>query len=376
MGDARVLFQCLEEIEDPRRDINLRHRLHDILVTTICAVISGAEGWEEIALFARTHENWFRTFLELPHGIPCGSTYGRVFARLNPESCEKGFASWMETVQEHTRGRIIALDGKTLRRSFDHASQKAAIHMVSAWTSENGVTLAQTAVDEKSNEITAFPKLLDMLVLDGAIVTIDAMGCQAEVAKKIVEKGADYVLAVKENQPQLHEDIVDFFPEGKRMSWECLDMDEFETVDGEHGRIEKRKFYLAQDLDSIGKRERWPGLQGIGMVESKRVIGGKESFEKRYFIASFGKDVKSFGHAVRQHWGIENSVHHILDVTFDEDRCRKRTDHAAENFAVVRHMALNLLKNARTPKPMSLRRKRLQVSWNREFLLQILMGTE
>jgi predicted transposase YbfD/YdcC len=370
------LFQCLEDIEDPRKDINLLHKLHDILVTTICAVICGAEGWEEIAQYARTHEDWFRTFLALPNGIPSGSTYGRVFARLNPQVFEKGFSVWMTMVQEHTRGRIIALDGKALRRSFDRASQKAAIHMVSAWTTENGVTLAQTAVEEKSNEITAFPKILDMLVLDGAVVTIDAMGCQTEVAEKIVSAGADYVLAVKENQPQLHEDIEDFFAEGRRMNFECLDFDRRETVDGDHGRIEKRTYYLARDLDSIGRKERWAGLRGIGMVESRRMIEGKESLDTRFFITSLREGIEAFSKAVRQHWGIENSLHHILDVTFDEDRCRKRIDHAAENFAVVRHIALNLLKQCPTKKPMSVRRKRLQAGWDREFLLKVLTGSE
>lgn len=370
------LFECLKEIEDPRRDINLRHRLHDILVTTICAVICGAEGWEEIAQYARTHEDWFRTFLELPHGIPSGSTYGRVFSRLNPKAFEQGFAQWMNFIQEHTRGRIIALDGKTLRRSFNRASQKAAIHMVSAWTTENGVALAQTAVDEKSNEITAFPKILEMLVLDGAVVTIDAMGCQVEVAEKIVAGGADYVLAVKENQPQLHEDIVDFFTEAERMSFECLDFDRRDTSDGDHGRIEERSFYLARDLDSIGRKERWPGLKAIGMVQSKRKVDGQTTIDRRFYITSIRDDIETFSRAVRQHWGIENSHHYLLDVAFDEDRCRKRTDHAAENFAVIRHIVLNLLKQSSTPKPMSVRRKRLQAAWNRNFLLKVLMGTK
>ncbi|MBP7632657.1 ISAs1 family transposase [Candidatus Ozemobacteraceae bacterium] len=376
MVKASPLFEILEDIEDPRKDINLRHRLHDILVTTICAVICGAEGWDEIAQYSRTHEDWFRTFLELPYGIPSSSTYGRVFARLDPQAFEKGFAGWMTMVQEHTKGRIIALDGKTLRRSFDRASQKAAIHMVSAWTTENGVALAQTAVEAKSNEITAFPKLLDMLVLEGAVVTTDAMGCQTEVAEKIVSAGADYVLAVKENQPQLHDDIEDFFAEGQRMNFECLDYERLETVDGDHGRIEKRTFYLARDLDSIGRKERWPSLKGVGMVEAKRMIEGKESVETRYFITSIREGIETFSRAVRQHWGIENSHHYILDMAFDEDRCRKRIDHSAENFAVVRHIALNLLKQCSTPKPMSVRRKRLQAGWDRGFLLKVLMGSE
>lgn len=376
MASSSPLLQCLEDIEDPRKDINRRHLLHDILATTICAVICGAEGWEEIAQYARVQEEWFRTFLELPHGIPSGSTYGRVFARLDPDAFEKVFAAWMKLVQEHTEGRIIALDGKSLRRSFDRASQKAAVHMVSAWTTENGVVLAQTAVTEKSNEITAFPKLLEMLVLDGATVTIDAMGCQTDLVEKIISHHADYVLAVKENQPQLHEDIQDFFTEARRMNFQCLDYDRIETVDGDHGRIEKRTYFLARDLDSIGRRDRWAALGGLGMVESRRTIDGKESFETRYFITSIREDIETFSRAVRQHWGVENSHHYILDVTFDEDRCRKRIDHAAENFAVVRHIALNLLKRASTARPMSIRRKRLQAGWDRGFLMQVLMGSE
>lgn len=376
MPQSSILFESLEDIEDPRKDINRLHRLHDILVTTICGVICGAEGWGEIAQYARTHEDWFRTFLELPHGIPSGSTYGRVFARLDPQAFESVFSAWMRAVQEHTQGRVIALDGKALRRSFDRASKKAAIHMVSAWTTENGVTLAQTAVDEKSNEITAFPKILDMLVLEGAVVTIDAMGCQTEVAEKVVSKNADYVLAVKENQPHLFEDIKDFFTEAKRMNFECLDFERLATADGDHGRIEHRTYVLARDLDSIGKKDRWAGLKGLGMVESRRRVDGAETVEMRYFITSIGKDIQAFSRAVRQHWGIENSLHHVLDVTFDEDRCRKRTDHAAENFAVVRHIALNLLKQCSTKKPMSIRGKRLQAGWDREFLLKVLIGKE
>lgn len=368
------LFQCLEEIEDPRQDINKRHLLHDILVTTICATICGAEGWGEIAQYARVHEEWFRTFLDLPNGVPSGSTYGRVFARLDPHEFEKGFSTWMNTVQEHTRGRVIALDGKTLRRSFSRASQKAAVHMVSAWTTENGVTLAQTAVDEKSNEIKAIPKILDMLVLSDAVVTMDAMGCQTEIVEKIVAAGADYVLAVKSNQPQLHDDIQDFFSEAERMSFECLDFESRSTTDGDHGRIENRTFVLARGLDWLGRKERWKGLSAVGMVIAKRLADGKETTERRFYITSIKDDIRAFSNAVRQHWGIENSVHHVLDVTFDEDRCRKRTCHAPENFAVVRHIALNLLKQCPTEKKMSVHGKRLLAGWDREFLLKTLIG--
>ena len=361
-------------LEDPRRKQGKRHQLLDIIAMTICTVIGGAEGWNDVELFAKSKYEWFRKFLELPNGVPCPDTFARVFARIDPDQFRDCFMDWVHSVNRVTQGQVIALDGKTLGRSHDRNSGKAAIHMVSAWASENSLVLGQTKVDDKSNEITAIPQLLKMLDVSGCIVTIDAMGCQKKIAQQILSGEADYVLAVKENQGRLLEDVKDLFSCGRRTRFEGMNHDFCQTVDKGHGRIETRRCWTIDDPEQLSWLETWldwPGLRSIGMVESKRRIGERESLESRYYISSLDSDAKRLLQATRSHWGIENSVHWVLDLSFREDESRVRAGHSAENMAIVRHMALNLLRKDRTSKT-SIKARRKLAGWDNEYLLTIL----
>lgn len=296
---------------------NSRHQLMDILLIAVCAVICGAEGWEDIEEYGTVHAKWFADILDLPHGIPGHDTFRRVLSRLDPEELTRCFIAWTEALSEASGGDIVSIDGKTLRHSFDRATGQAAIHMVSAWASANRLVLGQLKVEEKSNEITAIPKLLTMLDIAGAIVTIDAMGCQKEIAKVITDQEADYVLALKENHPTLSEDVTQFFDEAKATEFAEITHEYYETVDGDHGRIETRRYWITSDIESLGAKTSWAKLQSIGMVESCREVGEKVQIETRYFLTSLPAQGVRFSQAVRQHWGIENALHWVLDVSGD-----------------------------------------------------------
>jgi len=360
-------------LEDPRR-YNKRHQLLDILVISICAAICGANSWEDIELFGNAKYDWFKEFLELPHGIPSHDTFGRVFAVLDAEQFQACFVEWIQAVDKLILGQIVALDGKTLRRSHDKATGKEALHMLSAWASENRVVLGQMKVGDKSNEITAIPQLLDMLEVAGCIVTIDAIGCQTKIAEKIVQKQADYVLAVKENQARLHRAIQELFDNPKEMMW--VKCDHHKTVDKDHGRIEVRECWTTSDPDYlryIATLSNWEGLQSIGVVQSMRRIGQERTVTRRYFISSLESNAKLLLHAVRTHWEIENKLHWVLDVAFREDDCRVRKGNGAQNFAVLRHIAMNLLRREETAK-CSIRAKRLKAGWDHDYLRKVLNG--
>ncbi len=312
--------------------------------------------------------------MELPNGIPSHDTFGRVFARLNSERFAECFSRWIAHVAELTAGQVIAIDGKTLRRSFDTASSKSAIHMVSAWASRNALVLGQVQTDQKSNEITAIPRLLEMLDVEGAVVTIDAMGCQKEIAKQVVAQGGDYVLSLKGNQGTLNDDVRMFFDEAEKNGFKQVPHAYAETVDGDHGRIETRRIWCTGEVAWFQEKDRWQGLRSFGMVEAIRKLGDKVSKEKRYFISSLaGDDAVRFGEVVRQHWGVENSLHCALDISFREDECRVRTGHGAENLSVLRRIALNLLKKDRTLK-VGIENKRLRAGWDNAYLLKVLLG--
>jgi predicted transposase YbfD/YdcC len=361
------------ELDDPRR-FNKRHKLLDILVISICAAIAGADGWEHVELFAETNEEWLRGFLELPHGIPTRHTFSRVFAALDPEQFQDCFVQWIQAVDKLSKGQIIAADGKALRRSHDRRLGKKALYMVSAWASGSGLVLGQTKVDEKSNEITALPELLDMLEIEGCIVTVDAIHCQTETARTIIEKQADYVFPVKENQPRLLDSLQLLFDDPEEMQWVACDHDR--TVDKGHGRIEIRECWTTSDpeyLHHIDTLAEWKGLRSIAMVQAERQLGEDTTTTRRYFISSLERDAEQLLHAVRSHWGIENKVHWVLDIAFREDDSRIRKGNGAENFAVLRHIALNLLRREKTVK-RSLKGKRMKAGWDKNYLLKVLTG--
>lgn len=366
------LFDFFAHVSDPRR-ANARHRLFDIVVIALCAVISGAEGWEDMEEYGQAQAEWFKEFLELPHGIPSHDTFRRVLARLKPDELTQCFVSWTEALRESLDGDIIAIDGKTLRRSFDHAASQGAIHMVSAWANAHRLVLGQLKVDDKSNEITAIPALLRMLELAGAIVTIDAMGCQKEIAKTITEQGADDVLALKDNHPTLHGEGELLFEDIKAERLDGITAARHTTVDADHGRLETRHYWITSDIECLGVKGSWANIASVGLVESHREVSGQVSIEQRFFLTSLPSDAVRFGQAVREHWGVENSLHWVLDVSFREDDCRIRQGHGAQNLAVLRHMALNLLRREVGHK-RGIKARRKRAGWDRDYLFQVLTG--
>ena len=362
------------KVKDPRVERTKRHKLLDMILIAICGVICGADSWVDIELFGKSKLEWLKTFLTLPNGIPSHDTFGRVFAIINPEEFEKSFMEWVQAINELTQGQVIAIDGKQLRGSQDSESGKEAIYMVSAWATENEMVLGQRKVDEKSNEITAIPKLLRLLEIAGCIVTIDAIGTQTKITKTIVEQGGDYLLAVKENQGNLYEDIQDLFEDDQYYKFEGAPYDYAKSVNKDHGRIEIRQCWAISDpeyLAQIRDRERWHGLKSLAMIVSERRIGERIEIQTRYFITSLNSQAEKILKVKRSHWGIENRLHWVLDIAFDEDRSRVRKDNAPQNFAVLRHMALNLLKQEHTVKA-GIKAKRLKCGWDADYLLKVL----
>jgi predicted transposase YbfD/YdcC len=360
-------------VRDPRVQKRKKHKLVDILVIAVCAVICGAEGWEEMERYGLSKLEWLKTFLELPHGIPSDDTFARVFSIIDPLEFQRCFAAWVAAIRESLKGLTVAIDGKTLRHSFDRATGKNAIHMVSAWVVENQVILGQLKVDEKSNEITAVPKLLDMLDIRGATVTTDAMGCQTEIAAKIVDKGAHYVFCLKGNQGTAHSEVRDFFSFCQKEKFKDVPHGYFETNDKGHGRVETRKYWQTSEIGWFEDKDRWKGLTTIGMVTAERLIGDKTTSETRFFLSSMPVDAEKFSQPVRGHWGIENGLHWCLDVGMGEDACRIRKKNADENFAVLRRIALNLLKQEKTEK-CGVKSKGKLCCWNNNYLLKVLWG--
>lgn len=359
-------------LTDPRRR-KVTYPLLNIVTIAVCAIVAGADDFVSIAQWGRQKRQWLEQFLDLSNGIPSHDRFNAVLAALVPAEFERCLLSWITALHEVTDGQVVAIDGKTLRRSFDAASSKSAIHLVSAWATANHISLGQTVVDAKSNEITAIPKLLELLELSGSLVTIDAMGCQTEIAQALVTGGADYVLAVKGNQPTLHQGLIDFFLEHLADDFARVKVSRHATQERGHGREEQRSYFVCAVPDDLPDRARWKHLKAIGVAISEGTRHGKPFSDVRYYILSRKLTAKRFGGAVRSHWSIENRLHWQLDVTFQEDQCRVRKGHADANLSSLRRTALSLLKNNHTLK-IGIKNKRLAAAWNNDYLAEVLFA--
>ena len=375
-SNGASIIDCFATLEDPRIERSKRHKLLDIITIAICAIICGADSWVHIEMFGRSKEGWFQTFLELPGGIPSHDTLGEVFSRLDPEQFQSCFMGWTREVAQLAPGEVVAIDGKTVRRSYDRSRSRQAIHLVSAWASANTMTLGQVKTEEKSNEITAIPRLLEFLDLHGCIVTIDAMGCQREIAEQIVDAGADYVLAVKDNQGRLYDDVRDLFQGAEEFGFEGVPHDHARTLNKGHGRIETRECWAVTDpecLDYLQTWKQWSGLKAVVKITARRETSAGVTVQSRYYISSLDAPAGKLLSAVRNHWSIENSLHWTLDVTFREDQCRVRKYHTPQNLATMRQISHNLLKNETSLK-VGIQGKRLQAGWREDYLLKVLLG--
>ena len=362
------------DLEDPRQASGLRHPLLNVIVIAICAIICGADTWVDVAIFGRAKKDWLMTFMELPHGTPSHDTFSRVFAALDGEQFQACFTSWVQAIVNLIPGQVIAIDGKTACASYDGADPQKATHLVSAWATANGVALGQVAVEEKSNEITAIPELLYLLDLKGCLVTIDALGCQKEIAEQIVAQEGDYLLAVKSNHPYLHEDIAYLFENGLATKFKSLEYD-YATEESEgHGRQERRSCWTLADqgwLTYLRTRRDWPTMQTIALVRSERKIGDEITTCDRYYISSIEHRADRLLAASRAHWHIENRLHWCLDVAFNEDKSRVRRGDGQANLVILRKLALTLLRREKTLK-VGLKAKRLRAGWDQDYLLKVL----
>jgi predicted transposase YbfD/YdcC len=372
----RDLLGCLQGIEDPRVERTRDHKLIDILVIGVCCLICGGEGFTDMETFGKAQHQWLSGFLKLPNGIPSHDTFNRVFSAIKPEAFMDCFMQWTQSLRSTLGCEIVALDGKAQRRACNKG--KTIPYVVSAWASTSGLTLGQVKVDEKSNEITAIPKLLRVLELEGCIVTIDAMGCQKKIAREIIEADADYCLSLKGNQTAAHEEIRAFFDDlippdptmGPAIRPEQTDYTE--SVEADHGRIETRRYWITEQIDWFADADKWEGLKSFGIVDSVREIGNDRSFERRCFLLSIPADATKFATACRGHWGVENPLHWTLDVTFREDNSRARSGNAPENLAALRRLALNTIKADKSQTKLSVRSKRLMAAWNRDYLANLI----
>ncbi|MDH3327542.1 MAG: ISAs1 family transposase [Gammaproteobacteria bacterium] len=363
-------------MEDPRKETkNKNHNFVDILVIAMCGAICGANHWTSIAAYGRAKEDWFRTFLALPEGIPSHDTFNDVFTKINAEQFEKCFIEWVASITHLLPGEVISIDGKTLRRSHDKGNGKKSIHMVSAWSTNNEIVLGQFKTEEKSNEITAIPILLETLSIEKCLVTIDAMGCQKRIAETILEKGADYLLAVKENQPNLYAAINELFFESNDATFDLHFHDFSEKTNKGHGRLETRRCWVFTNLDKLNfDVSVWRGLSAFIIIESERTLNGITTTEHRLYITSEkNKSASDFIKATRDHWHVENKLHWVLDVAFREDESRLRKGDGAENFSILRRISLNLLKKEKTDKT-GIETKRLRAGWDNKYLMKVVSG--
>jgi predicted transposase YbfD/YdcC len=371
------IVEHFRTLEDPRIERTKKHNLLDILVIALCTLLTGGEGFQDMELFGKSKRAWLQTFLALPHGIPSHDTFGRVFARLNPRRFQACFLSWSQAVAQLTQGALVSLDGKTVKASLDRATASSPLHMVSAWCSENGgLVLGQTKTESKSNEIRAIPELLQLLAIKGCIVTIDAMGCQTAIASQIQSQGGDYLLALKGNHKKAYTAVKQYFHQHieHQLAWRTAE-NFFDAFDDSHGRTVRRRVWTSTDFTALAELAKWPDLRSVIVVETIRAAypGAAVTSDYRIYISSLVRSATAFVTMIRQHWDIENKLHWSLDVTFNEDRCRIRKEHAPENMAAVRHVALNLLRREHSHQ-MSLRQKRLLCGLDESYLLTVLSG--
>jgi len=372
MGDQSIAAH-FAALEDPRVERTKKHSLGAILLIALCAVICGADSWVEVEQFGRAKQEWLASVVDLPHGIPSHDTFGRVFAALNPEQFAAGFRAWVAGVQQATDTEVIGIDGKTLRRSHQRGAGLGPLHMVSAWASQSRLVLAQVAVPGKTNELGALPSVLALLALEGCIVTIDAMGCQTAIARTIITGNADYVLALKGNQERLAADVAALFTDAQAVDFVGIEHDSDRRREKDHGRVEVRETWVIHDpahLHYVDPDDRWAGLRSLVMVRATTHSAAGVSSETRYYISSLRGSARQIQDAVRSHWGIETGLHWILDMAFREDECRVRTGHAAHNFALLRHAALNLLRHE-TSLRCGVKAKRMRAGWDTAYLLKV-----
>ena len=370
---GKSLVTIFEELPDPRKLRNQRHKLIDIATVAICAILCGSNNWEQVAQFGRDKIEWFSNFLELPNGIPSHDAFNEFFRFLDPEAFQKKFIEWTTAIADLFPGEVIAIDGKTARCSHDNTTEKKAIHCVNAYASSNRITLGHVKTEEKSNEITAIPKLLDMLAVKGCIVTIDAMGCQRDIAEKIIDKGADYILAVKGNHTKLHDEVKNYFEQAQAVNFEEVPGVGDIVEENNRDRIEKRSIWITEDVDWLPQKNDWEGLKSLIMIKSERCTKGIVQSEIRYFITSLSVTTPKILEKIRAHWMVENGLHWVLDVVYDEDRSRLRKDFGAENFSLLRKLTLNVLKQD-TSKKGGIETKRLSAGWDDKYRERLLKG--
>ncbi len=375
--DITTKFQeYFTQIKDPRVQRTRYHLLTDIISIAILAVIAGAQGWEDIEEYGISKQEWLKTFLQLPFGIPSPDTFRRVFERINPREFEQCFRQWVQSLVEKLRVEVVAIDGKTHRGSYDRESQLKALHTVSAWSSEHRLVLGQTKVSDKSNEITAIPALLEMLDISGCIITIDAMGTQKSIAQKIIAADADYILSLKDNHPTLHQQVKAWFETAQSNGFKDVDVSRNQRIEKGHHRIEKRQIYTVpvSQLPALYEQDLWTGLTTVVMIVRSIQHWNKTTQEVQFYITSLTSDAQKIGSAIRQHWGIENSVHWTLDVTFNEDECRIRSLHSPQNFSLLRRIALNALERESSFR-RSIRQKSRRAAMNDQYMLSVLAAS-
>jgi predicted transposase YbfD/YdcC len=370
-----ILSTCFADLEDPRVQASCDHRLLDIVVIAILAVTCGADDWTDLETFGERRYDWLKTFLQLPNGVPSHDTFQRVFGLLDRQQFAACLFQWMQALHEATGGKLIAIDGKALRRSFARKSGKAMLHLVTAWSSENGLTLAQIATEEKSNEITAIPEVLKLLSLKGCTVTIDAMGTQKEIARQIREQKGHYVLALKGNQSGLQEDMQALFDAGMQTDFADAKHEVYETHETGHGRTDERTCHVIEIPEDHPQRTLWKDLRTLAVTVSRRVVGERESWESRLYVSSHPPRAKLLANAIRRHWSIENSQHWVLDVTFSEDARRQQDRHGAANLAAVRRLVVSLLRQDQTLK-RGAKCKRMACALDPNYLLQIIRNAK